>query len=116
MNDDFNSPVLIAQLFEATKFINLLKEGKATITKGDLGTLQSTMHDFLFEVMGLVDVSVSDNQDGNKLSEAVEILIELRNQARANKDFATSDQIRDQLLEAGIQLKDGKDGTTYSLN
>ena len=116
MNDDFNSPILIAQLFEATKFINSLKEGKAEITASDLELLQKTMHDFLFEVMGLVDISETGSNDGNKLSEAVELLIELRNQARANKDFATSDQIRDQLQEVGIQLKDGKEGTTFSLN
>ena len=106
----------IAQLFEATKFINSLKEGKAEITASDLELLQKTMHDFLFEVMGLVDISETSSNDGNKLSEAVELLIELRNQARANKDFATSDQIRDQLQEVGIQLKDGKEGTTFSLN
>ncbi|MEZ4818207.1 MAG: cysteine--tRNA ligase [Flavobacteriaceae bacterium] len=116
MNDDFNSPILIAQLFEATKFINSLKEGKAGITSEDLKLLQQTMHDFLFEVMGLVDISEGNTADGNKLSETIELLIELRNQARANKDFATSDQIRDQLLEVGIQLKDGKEGTTFSLN
>lgn len=116
MNDDFNSPILIAQLFEATKHINALKEGKASITASDLELLQKTMHDFIFEVLGLVDISETNNNEGNKLSEAVELLIELRNQARANKDFATSDQIRDQLQEVGIQLKDGKEGTTFSLN
>ncbi len=116
MNDDFNSPILIAQLFEATKFINSLKEGKAAITPSDLEIVQKTMHDFLFDVMGLIDISVTASEDGNKLNGTIELLIELRNQARHNKDFATSDQIRDQLLEIGIQLKDGKEGTTYSLN
>ncbi len=116
MNDDFNSPILIAQLFEASKYINGLKEGKETISADDLGLLQKTMHDFIFDVLGLVDTTSENNSDGNKLTGAVELLIELRNQARSNKDFATSDQIRDQLLEAGIQLNDGKDGTTFSLN
>ncbi len=116
MNDDFNSPILIAQLFEATKFINGLKDGSETITKEDLETLQKTMHDFIFDILGLVDVASEGNNDSNKLSGAVELLIQLRDKARANKDFATSDQIRDQLLEVGIQLKDGKDGTTFSLN
>ncbi|MEZ4875455.1 MAG: cysteine--tRNA ligase [Flavobacteriaceae bacterium] len=116
MNDDFNSPILIAQLFEATKFINSLKEEKAAITAEDLQLLRQTMHDFLFDVMGLVDIASEGTQDGHQLSEAIELLIELRNQARANRDFATSDQIRDQLLEVGIQLKDGKDGTTFTLN
>lgn len=116
MNDDFNSPILIAQLFEASKYINGLKEGNETISTDDLAVLQQTMHDFIFDVLGLVDVVSESNSDGNKLTGAVELLIELRNQARSNKDFATSDQIRDQLLEAGIQLKDGKEGTTFSLN
>jgi len=116
MNDDFNSPILIAQLFEATKWVNALKDEKATISKEDLALLVQTMHDFLFEVMGLVDVSSHSGQDSNKLNETVELLISLRNQARANKDFATSDKIRDQLLEVGIQLKDGKEGTTFSIN
>ncbi len=116
MNDDFNSPMLIAQLFEASKVINSAKEGKVTLTSNDIEVLQKTMHDFIFEVLGLEDTSVGQNNDGDKLSEAVSILIGLRNQARANKDFATSDLIRDQLKEAGINLKDGKDGTSFSLN
>lgn len=116
MNDDFNSPILIAQLFEAAKYINILKEGKAEITASDLELLKRTMSDFLFDVMGLIDISNSSDGEGNKLSGTIELLISLRNQARANKDFSTSDQIRDQLLEVGIQLKDGKEGTSYSLN
>ncbi|GAB5401173.1 MAG: cysteine--tRNA ligase [Aureisphaera sp.] len=116
MNDDFNSPILIAQLFEATKFINALKEGNATISADDLSMLQNTMHDFLFEVLGLEDSAVEGSGDTTKLSGVIELLISLRNDARANKDFATSDKIRDQLLGMGIQLKDGKDGTTYSLS
>ncbi|MBT8262663.1 MAG: cysteine--tRNA ligase [Bacteroidia bacterium] len=116
MNDDFNSPILIAQLFEATKLINAIKEGKATITENDLSVLTTTMHDFIFDVLGLLDLASEGNNDTSKLSGAVELLIALRNKARADKDFATSDKIRDDLKEVGIQLKDGKDGTTYSLN
>ncbi|WP_339700315.1 cysteine--tRNA ligase [uncultured Marixanthomonas sp.] len=116
MNDDFNSPILIAQLFEAAKFINALLDNNETITEKDLQLLQNTMQDFIFDVLGLVDVAESNAQDGNKLNEAIQLLIELRNQARANKDFATSDRIRDDLQKAGIQLKDGKEGTTFSLN
>lgn len=116
MNDDFNSPILIAQLFEATKTINSAKEGKVSLTKSDLDVLQKTMKIFIFDILGLEDTANVQSNDGNKLSEAVNILIGLRNQARANKDFMTSDLIRDQLLEAGIQLKDGKEGTSFSLN
>jgi len=116
MSDDFNSPILIAQLFEGAKYISALKEGDAGITKSDLEVLKKTMHDFLFDVLGLVDHSSEGGDDNNKLAGAIGLLIELRNKARENKDFATSDKIRDQLLEVGIQLKDGKDGTTYSLS
>jgi cysteinyl-tRNA synthetase len=116
MNDDFNSPILIAQLFEGAKYISAIKEGNASITKNDLEVLKKTMHDFLFDVLGLVDHSSEGRDDNNKLTGAIDLLIELRNKARANKDFVTSDKIRDQLLEVGIQLKDGKDGTTYSLS
>ena len=116
MNDDFNSPILIAQLFEGVKYISALKEGEASISKNDLEVLKKTMHDFLFEVLGLVDHSSEGEEDNNQLAGAIDLLIELRNKARADKDFATSDKIRDQLLEIGIQLKDGKDGTTYSLS
>ncbi len=116
MNDDFNSPILIAHLFEAVKFANAIKEGKETISAKDLELLQKTLHDFLFEVLGLEDSALENSQDGEKLSAAVELLILLRNQARADKDFAMSDKIRDELASKGIQLKDGKDGTTFSLN
>ncbi len=117
MNDDFNSPILIAQLFEAVKYINSIKEDKAKITAEDLEELKKVMSGFIFEVLGLVDTAeAADDDAGNKLSGAVELLIKLRAEARANKDFATSDKIRDQLLELGIQLKDGKEGTTFSLS
>lgn len=116
MNDDFNSPILIAQLFEVSKELNSAKAGKASFTKNDLALIKTTMHDFIFDVLGLEDVSSNVANDGNQLSGAVSLLIELRNQARTNKDFATSDKIRDELLAVGIQLKDGKNGTTFSLN
>jgi len=116
MNDDFNSPILIAQLFDAAKLINSIKEGSATITEADKQILQETMHGFIFDVLGLTDSVSYNSNDSSQLSSAIALLIELRNKARANKDFATSDRIRDELQEAGIQLKDGKDGTSFSLN
>ncbi len=114
MNDDFNSPILIAQLFEAAKFINSVKDNKASVTKEDLNTLKTTLHAFIFDVLGLQE-ETTDNQNTGKLSGTVELLIKLRNEARANKDFATSDKIRDELAAIGIQLKDAKEGTTFSL-
>ncbi|MDF4221547.1 cysteine--tRNA ligase [Maribacter sp. M208] len=114
MNDDFNSPILIAKLFDAVKHINLIKEGSESITAEDKLELENTLHGFVFDVLGLENKSSSD-ADTEKLGGVVELLIELRKAARENRDFATSDQIRDQLAALGIQLKDGKEGTTYSL-
>jgi cysteinyl-tRNA synthetase len=115
MNDDFNSPILIAQLFEATKWINQLNEGGAKISATDLELLRTTMHSFVYDVLGLPKEMEGQNNGQQQLDAAVNLLIDLRNQARANKDFATSDAIRDRLQEAGIQLKDGKEGTSFSL-
>ncbi|RXG12552.1 cysteinyl-tRNA synthetase [Leeuwenhoekiella aestuarii] len=116
MNDDFNSPILIAQLFEAAKFIHQIKDGKAKISQADLELFQESIHAFVFDILGLEDVNAVAEANTDKLNGAIELLIQLRKEARANKDFATSDQIRDQLLELGIQLKDGREGTTYTLS
>ena len=114
MNDDFNTPILIAQLFEGVRFVNVLKEGKETLTAEDLKTFATAMSGFVFAVLGLEDEKVADGNN-DKLEGTVNLLIEMRKQARENKNFALSDQIRDQLLALGIQLKDGKEGTTFSL-
>ncbi len=115
MNDDFNTPILIAQLFDAVKHINLIKEGQDSITEKDKTQLQQYMNAFVFDILGLENSNVDDN-NSDKLSGTVDLLIQLRNEARSNKDFATSDKIRDQLAALGIQLKDGKEGTTFSLS
>jgi cysteinyl-tRNA synthetase len=114
MNDDFNTPILIAQLFEGVRFVNLLKEGKETLTTEDATTFATAMNAFVFDVLGLESENASEGNN-DKLEGTVNLLIEMRKQARENKNFALSDQIRDQLLALGIQLKDGKDGTTFSL-
>jgi cysteinyl-tRNA synthetase len=114
MNDDFNTPILIANLFEGIKYVNLINDGKETLTAADLKILTETLHTFTFDVIGVKDEkSAAYNSD--KLDGVVEMLIGMRNEARANKNFALSDQIRDQLLVLGIQLKDGKDGTTFTV-
>jgi cysteinyl-tRNA synthetase len=115
MNDDFNTPILIAQLFEAVRYVNQLKEGKESLTASDLDILADTLRLFSFDVLGLVNVTKNE-LSGDKLGEAVNLLIELRQAARQNKDFALSDKIRDRLAEAGIQLQDGKDGTVFTTN
>lgn len=78
-------------------------------------TLTKMLAIFIHEVLGIAPEEKSSNATEETLNKTVELLIELRNKARANKDFATSDQIRDQLLEYGIQLKDGKEGTQFTL-
>lgn len=115
MDDDFNTPILISQLFEAIRVINGAKAGTEKLTAQDIVTLKETIHAFVFDVLGLKS---EEEAQGNseKLDAAVQLLIKMRNQARADKNWALSDQIRDELLAAGIQLKDGKDGTDYSLN
>lgn len=114
MNDDFNSPILIAQLFEAVKYIHQLKEKTETLTVASLNLFKETLQAFVYEVLGL---TAPDNEQANsgKLNSVVELLLQLRTQARENKDWATSDTIRDQLAAIGIQLKDGKEKTTFTI-
>ena len=114
MNDDFNTPILIAQLFEGVKYINLLNDGKEALSAADLQLFTKAMNAFIFDVLGLEDEKESDSNN-DKLEGTVNMLIEMRKQARDNKNFALSDQIRDQLITLGIQLKDGKEGTTFSV-
>jgi cysteinyl-tRNA synthetase len=114
MNDDFNTPILIAQLFEGIRFVNLLNDKRETITSADLELLKKTLEEFTFEVLGIRNEKSSGN-NSEKLEGVVEMLIEMRNEARANKNWALSDEIRDKLLALGIQLKDGKEGTSFSV-
>ena len=113
LNDDFNSPILISHLFEAVSFIFKLKDGKETIAAEDLEELKTLMNAFVFDVLGLQNIEENNNA---KLDQTLQVLIELRNQARKAKNFELSDQIRDKLLAEGIELKDGRDGTSYVLN
>ena len=114
MNDDFNTPILIAHLFEVVKVINQIKEQKASLNADDLLVLKNTINAFVFDVLGLTNENSQNNSE--KINGVVELLIKLRKEARENKDWALSDQIRDELIELGIQLKDGKEGTTFSIN
>jgi cysteinyl-tRNA synthetase len=110
MNDDFNSPVAIAELFEAVRIINTLNDGAIKITATELDNLKSLMNDFVFDVLGLKD----EHSESGDLNGILEMVIALRKEAKENKDYATSDQIRIGLQQIGIQLKDGKEGTTWS--
>jgi cysteinyl-tRNA synthetase len=115
MNDDFNSPILIAQLFEGVKYTNLLKDGKASLTAADLESFTKALNAFTFDVLGLRNEAGEDSSN-EKLDGVVNMLIAMRNEARANKDFALSDQIRIKLADLGIELKDTREGTTFTIN
>jgi cysteinyl-tRNA synthetase len=109
MNDDFNSPVLIAELFEAVRVINSVYDGKSKLDQGSLDQLRQLMKTMVFDVLGLQ----SEEKLEGDLNGIMDLLIRLRNEAKAKQDYATSDQIRMSLQELGIQLKDSKSGTTW---
>lgn len=117
MNDDFNTAQVLAALFDLSSKINALHNKQLDVTKLSrtaFARMKETMHDFVFEILGLQ--SVVESQDG-KTEDLVNLLIEIRAEAREKKDFATSDKIRDDLQEIGIRLKDDKDGkTTFEID
>jgi cysteinyl-tRNA synthetase len=110
MNDDFNSPVVIAELFEAARIINTVYDGKGKINAADLELLKSVMQEFLFDVFGLKDEDASNEE----LNSVLDLVIDIRQAAKENKDYATSDKIRIGLQSMGILLKDSKEGTTWN--
>ncbi len=115
MDDDFNTPILIANLFEGVKFVNQVKAEKANITKEDKEKMKKAFDDFAFEVLGLHKSAEQQNTGNNQaFNKVIQLLIEMRNQARAEKNWALSDKIRDELAQYGVILKDGKEGTTYT--
>lgn len=113
MNDDLNSPMAIAQLFEAIKRLNSIREGKEQISADDLQNMQAFVPLFVREVLGLADESGLEGTEDHLAPKLMELIINLRNEARFRKDFQTSDIIRDALKAAGVQLKDGKEGTGW---
>ena len=113
MNDDFNTPIVISHLFDAARIINQANDGKMKLTQADIDELKGIFDTFLFDIMGMKDEAASDNTaliDG-----LMHIILDIRATAKANKDWATSDKIRDALKEAGVTVKDGKDGATWQL-
>lgn len=112
MSDDFNSPILIANLFEAVRIINACNDKTETITANDIEQLKRLMHTFVFEILGLIDES--KNFTGNNVIEGLmDLIIDIRKSARENKDWTTSDMIRDQLKAAGVEIKDTKTGVEW---
>jgi cysteinyl-tRNA synthetase len=112
MSDDFNTPIAIASLFEGARIINSINDGKDTISVADKDALQQFFEEIIFNILGLKE---EDAAGSDKVEGLMNLVLELRKQVRANKDFATSDKIRDALNELSIQVKDGKEGTTWNL-
>ncbi|MGJ1412045.1 cysteine--tRNA ligase [Sphingobacterium thalpophilum] len=111
MDDDFNSPVLIAELFEVVRLINSIYDGKAKVSEEGLERLKIFMKEFVEDILGLRNDQASGTDD---IDDVMNLVIKLRNEAKANKDFVTSDRIRDELNAIGIQLKDSKEGTLWN--
>ncbi|MEI6347121.1 MAG: cysteine--tRNA ligase [Bacteroidota bacterium] len=114
MNDDFNSPIAIAHLFEAVRIINLVNDGKATISIEDLELLKTLFSDFVTDVLGL-KAEDSTSASNDVLDGVMQIVIDLRNQAKQNKDWATADKIRNELNALNVLLKDTKDGSEWRI-
>ncbi len=117
MNDDLMTPAVISNLFEACHIVNLLIDHKAQISEEDLKELSETMRLFAFDILGLVNERGANN-DAREAAygKVVDMVLDLRAKAKANKEWAVSDQIRDALAEAGFQVKDTKDGVTWKLD
>jgi cysteinyl-tRNA synthetase len=114
MNDDFNSPMVIAQMFEAARIINAVKEGKEKLPEAEFAALAETYRTFIVDILGLVPEEQSGQKD-EIIGGLMDTIIGIRAEARARKDFATSDQIRDKLLKINIQIKDGKEGASWEV-
>ena len=110
MNDDFNAPILIANLFEAVKKINLIHDAKEQISPTDKNLLLTEMGGFVFDVLG---IKFEDESGDERLGPVMDLVLELRQKARSEKDWPTSDLIRDGLKKAGIEVKDGKDSSSW---
>lgn len=110
MNDDFNTAIVIASLFELVRVINSVNGGTETISAADLEIAKKLYNQFVFEILGLKeeDEATSDSTDG-----LIQMILQLRQDAKSRKDFASSDAIRDQLLALGFRIKDGKDGASW---
>jgi len=115
MNDDFNTPILIANIFEAVKFINKIKVGSEKISEKDYKILTDTINSFVFNIMGLKKTNTPSDAN-NKLDEVIDIILELRNDARKNKDFSLSDKIRDMLKNKGISINDSDKNSSYTID
>ena len=113
MNDDFATPTVISHLFEATKIINSAADGKLKLSQADIDELKFVFDTFLFSILGMRDEAGGSNTA--LLDGLMQVILDIRATAKANKDWTTSDRIRDSLTALGITVKDGKDGATWQL-
>ena len=117
MDDDFNSPIVISHLFDCARVINQLADKSQTITPKGLEALSQTLHTFVFDILGLKSEAEGGNAEREQAyAQAIDLLLELRAQAKAAKDWATSDKIRNELAALGFEVKDTKEGATWKLN
>ncbi len=115
LNDDLNSPIVLAELFEVSRLINSVHNGLETISAQDLEELKSFYRLFLTDLLGLMDERTGDSSTYDAFAGAIDLLLDIRSQAKANKDWATSDQIRDKLTELGFVIKDTKEGAEWQI-
>ena len=113
MNDDLNTAIVLSHLFEAVRIINSANAGTESLTVADIDKLKSLMNLFVFDILGL---KREEKQSDDDMDGLMNLLLSIRAQAKANKDFATSDKIRDELIKLNFTIKDGKDGSTWSKN
>jgi cysteinyl-tRNA synthetase len=116
MNDDFNTPILIATLFDGVKAVNGAAAGRVTLSAKDLESLQSTFQAFLRDVLGLASEASQNKGEGggDDAGALLDLLVDMRANAKTNKDWGTADKIRDFLAAQGITIQDGKDGSSWS--
>ncbi len=113
MDDDFNTPILIAHLFDGVRIINSAKDGKESLNATDLEKLKTLFNNFVTDILGFISAKESG---GNHLtSEVMELLLQLRGNAKKNKDFDTADLIRNELDKSGIQIKDSREGSSWEV-
>ena len=116
LNDDLNTPILIAHLFDAVKAINSAVDGKLSCTAEDLALFRELIHTMVFDILGLKSEEAASGESTETIEGLMDLLLELRKAARSNKDWATSDMIRDKLADLGIVVRDGKDGVSWEFN
>ncbi|MBP3774655.1 MAG: cysteine--tRNA ligase [Bacteroidaceae bacterium] len=116
MDDDLNTPIVISHLFEACHVVNQLTDRKNSITQEGLEALRQVMETFTFEILGLRAEQGGSGQREEAYGRAIDLLLDIRQQAKANKDWTTSDRIRNELAAMGFEVKDTKDGATWKLN